>query len=238
MKYLKKNQNGFGLVDVLFVLLVIIVLGIVSYVVIKHRHTIVRPITSAVTSSQQQRQFPYLSQDHINALVAADTTSWPTFTKQDAWFSFAYPGTWSMDNSLGAYKAHPNGKTFDEDTVDITSPDGDKKVDYSLSVQPNGSQIKVDVLYTSAGIQSPINDCAKDRPYRLLAQIPGSDGINRCLYDNASDHRSYQVEFDAQNSQVLVTASFGNNITQNGIDDTLSNLIGIAKSIKVTSKPS
>jgi hypothetical protein len=198
----------------------------------------VQPITANSTSTQQQRRFPYLSQDYINSLGAANTTSWPSFTRQDTWFSFAYPNSWSMDNGSGAYKAHPNGTTFDEDTVDLTSPDGNKNTDYTLSVQPKGSQIKVDVLYSSKGVSSPINDCAKDRPYRLLEQIPGADGINRCLYDSSSDHRSYQIEFDAQNSQVLMTASFGDNIAQSGINSTLSNLIGISKSLKITGKPS
>lgn len=236
IKSLKNNQNGFTATVALLVTLTIIAVTSV-YIVIKHHHTVVQPITTISTSTQSQRRYPYLSQDYISSLSVANTISWSSFTRQDAWFSFAYPNSWSMDNGSGAYKAHPNGTTFDEDTVSLTSPDGNKNADYTLSVQPKGSQIKVDILYSSKGISSPINDCGKDRPYRLLEQIPGVNGKNLCMYDNSSDHKSYQIEFDLQNSQVLMTASFGDDIAQSGIDSTLSNLIGISKSFKITGKP-
>lgn len=242
---MKNRQSGFTPIAIIVIVLIV---GLVTLVALSklspaHRN---KPTStaSAASGKPQPNNYPYLTQDSLTALGSIDTSNWPTFTKQDAWFTFSYPSNWVLDNDLGAYKAKPDGKLFDQYILRLTSPDGNHTVGYDAKVQTKGSQIQINVTYSANGITHPVADCHKDLPYRLVTQSTGADGDVRCLVDYGSSNEGYTssgnygVIFDSHDSQVTINLFLGSTNSTSSDKEAIQILTAIAHNIQIQKIPS
>ena len=234
---MKDKQSGFTTITITIVVLLVGLVVIATFEKVSRQSSNKHiASTGAVSDNSQPKNYPYLTQDSLGSFESVDTSGWPSFTKADAWFTFLYPSNWTLDNDTGAYKAKPAGKLFDKYTLRLTSTDGNHKIGYDSSTQSKGSQLQIDITYSASGIVNPVSDCKKDLPYRLITQIKGIDGTERCLVEYRTDY--YGVVFDSKGSQVNVGLYFGGGNSTASNNEAIKSLIGIAQNLQVLKVPS
>lgn len=128
----KKNQEGFGAVELLIIIVIIILIGAAGWLVHKNQ-------------SKAHNQDKAAKSLKTNAGGQVLTGSAPNPSQYNGWLSFCssygglclkYPTTWKLGQASSTPGASPNGQEVDT----ITSPSGGVKVVYMPSAAVSGDR--------------------------------------------------------------------------------------------------
>lgn len=108
MSKLSKNEQGFSIVELIMVIVIVILIGTVGYFVYKNHQP-----TKAVTLTKTVTKTPAPA---ANAPTAANPyAGWASYTLQNEKSTFQYPTSWKAVNT---------GATDGQDMIELTAPDG------------------------------------------------------------------------------------------------------------------
>ena len=102
---MKKNQNGFSMVEGLLILLIVGIIGFVGWYVWRSKNQTDKTLNTAATTSNATNAAKTTSASQKNVCQIVPTTAapdWKTFTDDKYKFSISYPSSWGADTSGGA----------------------------------------------------------------------------------------------------------------------------------------
>lgn len=111
MYKLRNNQQGFGAVEIILVVAVIVLLGVAGWLVYRNHHKATNTSPTTTTSNIHKTS-------STSSQTADPYAGWKSYTLKYEQATFKYPAGWTLKNTP------PVSPTDTSDSVNLTAPDG------------------------------------------------------------------------------------------------------------------
>jgi type II secretory pathway pseudopilin PulG len=145
----KNNQKGFGAIEVLMVLGIVILIGAAGWLVYKNQNKAHTQNKTAKTL-QQDLKGQVLSGSAPNP---SQYNGWQSFCSSYGGLCLKYPASWKITQATYPPGTEPNGQEVDT----ITSPSGNVKVVYMPSAQVSGDR-QVETITVASATKTDVSD--------------------------------------------------------------------------------
>ena len=97
MKKIRNNQQGFSVVEVVLILVIVVLIGVVGWMVYKNHHKDVASSANAGSTTKSVNTSKTSINNPVTATKSSSpTANWTSFTSQDGKFSLKYPSSWTV----------------------------------------------------------------------------------------------------------------------------------------------
>jgi Tfp pilus assembly protein PilE len=212
MRKIKNNQKGFGAVEGLLVLVIIVLICVVGYMVYKNHHkaTASASTTAAKTSTSNSAK--------STAAAPNPYAGWNTYTASLKPVSFKYPANWTVDNSAGNAPV----KTSSSESITIDAPERSiSGTNYQFSLTFSISTPSPESVPTSVPVYASTKLTDSNFPKTLYALFIGTGAPSGSVgYNEASTVEVSATNYKAggltDGNDTIPTSTVGQDINIGG----------------------
>lgn len=131
MNKIPKNQKGFGAVEAILILVIIILIGVIGWLVYKNHHKSTTTKNTATTSSSKPKSTTSSTSNNPYA-------GWNTYTSKLGGFTLKYPASWNITGFQGYNPVDKNQFTGNESELYISKyPETTTQNNFGVTVNVN-----------------------------------------------------------------------------------------------------
>ena len=248
MKKIKRNEQGFSVVEFVMILVIIVLIGAAGYLVYKNHHktstaattntSATKPATSTSTKATTTKQASATQTSTCPSLtnVAQVPSGWQTYTSSKYNYSISYPASWGVTNSNGSVDNLPI-----LDGVLFTPPQNQGPqynlyvTQQSLSSAISNWQNDVKTKNYNGGLSGGPTVTILSNTSCTYQGLPAAEIVTK--QDEGSAGISYDIEVDVSANGYLydfsTNYSWGGTTLSNSTTPTIGDVLSVVESLNI-----